>query len=70
MKQSCNECSRLQQERNEANNELLRMISKMQRAVLLHDAAALSRAKASLDEAIDHCEAVRLAYEEHSRTHE
>jgi hypothetical protein len=70
MQQSCNECSRLLQERSEANNALLRMIGKMQEAVLQHDAAALSRAKASLDKATERCEAARLAYEVHSRIHE
>jgi len=70
MEQSCSECRRLKRERNDANNALLRLIGEMQRAVMQQEASALSRAKASLDEGMKRCEAARLAYDEHRRTHE
>ena len=69
MQQSCSECSRLQHELTEANSALLRIVDEMQRAVMQKDAAALSQAKASLDQATERCVAARVAFEEHGRTH-
>ena len=69
MQQSCSECSRLQHELTEADSALLRVVSEMQRAVMQNEASALSRSKASLDQATERCVAARVAFEEHSTTH-
>ena len=70
MTQSCSECRRLWRERTETIKALLRLIGELHNAVMEPDPEALSRAKAALDEGTERCEAARLAFEEHSLTHE
>ena len=70
MEQSCSECRRLRRERSDAINALLRLVEQMQEVIIQYDDTALSRVKAALDEGTKRCEAARLAFEEHSLTHE